>query len=308
MHWRDELMRRSAISFTSDVAQKQKKVTRLRDIAEALKLEHTVFALPFAYLGLWVGAGGSPTFGQFFWVTLAMVGGRTAGMALNRIVDLPLDRLNPRTKDWPVSAGRVKVPLLAGLAVAGAFLLFFSAARLNPLCLRLSPLALAGLVVYPYTKRFTWTCHFWLGAVLAMAPAAGWLAATGEWEGTIWPLSLGVLFWGAGFDILYALLDLDFDKEHGVYSIPKSFGLDRALSISGVCHLLAVLCFAWFGLEAGQGGWYWVGLLCVGALLLHEHRLVSPSRLDRINKAFFVVNGWISVALFLFTLMDLRIP
>ncbi|MBI3318265.1 MAG: UbiA family prenyltransferase, partial [Candidatus Omnitrophica bacterium] len=199
-------------------------MSRLADVAEALKLEHTIFALPFAYLGVWVAAaeggrttcnlsvvaaGGDPSWGTVGWVTLGMVGARTAGMALNRLIDLPLDRLNPRTQNWPVPAGRVKPAHLAVLAAAAAALFFFSAWRLNPLCLALSPVGLTLLVAYPYTKRFTWACHFWLGMVLACAPAAGWLAVTGRWDPAILPLCWGVLFWVAGFDILYALLDLD---------------------------------------------------------------------------------------------------
>lgn len=281
-------------------------MTRVKDLSEALKLEHTIFALPFAYLGLWVAAEGSPSWAVFGWATLSMVSARAAGMAVNRLVDLPLDRLNPRTKHWPVSTGRVGRPVLSALALGASALFFFSAAQLNPLCLRLAPLALGLMLFYPLTKRFTWTCHFWLGGVLAAAPLGGWLAVTGAWEPAVSGLVVGVLFWVAGFDILYALLDLDFDREHSVYSIPQRFGLERALRISTGCHGLALVGLAAFGLQTGQGGWFWTGLTCVAGLLLYEHRLVSPSRLDRINKAFFTVNGWISISLFLFTLLDLK--
>ena len=287
--------------------KEETELTRFRDIVEALKLEHTVFALPFAYLGAWAAAGGSPRWATVAWVTLAMVGGRTAGMALNRLIDLPIDRMNPRTKHWAVPAGRVKVWQLDLLAGAGAGALFFSAYRLNPLCFRLSPLALFLLVLYPYTKRFTWACHFWLGLVLGAAPAAGWLAVTGQWDRAIFPLTLGVAFWTAGFDILYALLDLDFDRRHGVYSIPQRFGLQKALWISRLCHTLSAVGFAVFGHFSGLGIWFWVGWSVLAGLLWYEHRLVVPGRLDRINKAFFTVNGWISVSLFLFTLLDLKL-
>lgn len=282
-------------------------MSNLRDVAEALKLEHTLFALPFAYLGLWVAAGGRPAWDTVGWVTLAMVGARTAGMALNRLIDLPLDRMNPRTKSWPVPAGRVKVGLLVVIAVGAAAFFFFSASRLNPLCLRLSPIALSIMVFYPYTKRFTWTCHFWLGLVLGAAPIGGWLAVTGRWEPAILPLSLGVLLWVAGFDILYALLDLDFDRAHGVYSIPQRFGIQTALNLSRLCHIFAVCAFGWFGVLAGLKGWFWVGWVVVAGLLHYEHVLVRPARLDRINKAFFTVNGWVSVSFFLFTLLGLKV-
>ncbi len=279
---------------------------RFRDVAEALKLEHTIFALPFAYLGLWTASGGAPAWATVGWVTLGMVGARTAGMAVNRILDRSLDRLNPRTKGWPVPAGRVTVPFLAGAAILAAGFFFFSAGRLNPLCLKLAPWALGLVLVYPTLKRFTWICHFWLGAVLACAPVGGWLAVTGRWEPEIVPLALAVLFWVAGFDILYALLDLDFDRTHRVYSIPQRFGMEAALAVSAACHLFAAAGLAWFGWISRAGAWFWIGWAGVTGLLCYEHRLVGPNRLDRINKAFFTVNGWISVSFFLFTLLDLK--
>ncbi len=276
------------------------------DVIEALKLEHTIFALPFAYLGVWVAARGSPSWSVVGWVTLAMVGARTAGMALNRLIDLPLDRLNPRTKSWPVPAGRVKMNLLAAIAAGAAAIFFLSASRLNPLCLRLSPVALCLLILYPYLKRFTWACHFGLGLVLGAAPIGGWLAVTGRWDPAILPLSIGVLLWVAGFDILYALLDLDFDRAHSVYSIPQRFGIQTALNLSRLSHLCAVFSFGWFGALAGLKGWFWVGWVVVAGLLHYEHALVRPARLDRINKVFFTVNGWVSVSFFLFTFLSLK--
>ncbi len=278
----------------------------LKEIVEALKLEHTIFALPFAYLGLWVAAGGDPSWAVVGWVTLAMVGARTAGMSLNRLIDLPLDRLNPRTRNWPVPAGRVSVPQLLSIAAVAAAIFFFCASRLNPLCLRLSPWVLVIMAIYPTLKRLTWACHFGLGLVLAGAPVGGWLAVTGYWEPTVLPLAAGVFFWVAGFDILYALLDLDFDRAYGVYSIPQHFGLQRALATSTLCHALAILSFIWFGWITGQGRWFWIGCALVAAFIIYEHKLVSPGRLDRVNRAFFTVNGWVSVSLFLFTLLDLK--
>lgn len=280
---------------------------KVRDVAEALKVEHTIFALPFAYLGLWAAANGHPSWATVGWVTLAMVGARSAGMAANRLIDLPIDRKNPRTKNWPVPAGRVKPALLAAIILAGAALLFLAASRLNPLCFWLAPVALALMLFYPVTKRFTWSCHFWLGLVLAAAPAAGWLAVTGAWNRELVPLITGVLFWTAGFDILYALLDLEFDRRYGVHSVPQRFGIERALAISRVCHIVAVLGFAGFGILFRVGFWYGVGVVVMAVLLAYEHSLVRPNRLDRINKAFFTVNGWISVSFFLLAWLDLRI-
>jgi 4-hydroxybenzoate polyprenyltransferase len=281
-------------------------MSRIRDIVEALKLEHTIFALPFAYMGVWVAARGNPSWHAVLWVTLAMIGGRTAGMAANRLIDRKIDRMNPRTQNWPTSAGKVKKPVLIIAFVVGVLLLFEAASRLNPLCLQLAPIALFLLVVYPSLKRFTWACHFGLGMVLGAAPVGGWLAVTGAWDPAVLPLFFGVLFWVAGFDILYALLDLDFDRQHGVYSIPQRFGLQRALTASRLCHIIAVICFMSFGFRAGQGFWYSIGLAVVAALLLYEHLLVGPGRLDRINKAFFTVNGWVSVSFFFFTWIGLK--
>ncbi len=278
----------------------------IRDIVEALKLEHTLFALPFAYLGVWAAAGGRPAWSTIGWVTLAMAAARSAGMAANRLIDRPIDRLNPRTKNWPVSAGRVKPVTLTAIIFVGAGLLVLSASRLNQLCLWLAPWALALMFFYPVTKRFTWTCHFWLGLVLAAAPAAGWLAVTGAWSQELIPLAAGVLFWVAGFDILYALLDLEFDRRHGVHSIPQRFGIGRALAISRACHIAAVLGFAGFGILVHGGFWYWAAVAVMAALLAYEHSLVQPDRLDRINKAFFTVNGWISISFFLLAWLDLK--
>ena len=279
---------------------------RLKDLSEALKLEHTVFALPFAYLALWVAAQGTPTGSVVVWATLAAVAARTAGMSFNRLIDLPLDRMNPRTQNWPVASGRIPPGFLTGLAILAAGLFFFSASQLNPLCLKLAPWALLLLLIYPMTKRWTWSCHFWLGGVLALAPLGGWLAVTGQWAWEVLPLSCGVLFWVAGFDLLYALLDLDFDREHSVYSFPKRFGLKSTLILSALCHFIAIGCFAWFGVLSARGVWFWLGWVGVAGLLVQEHCLVTPQRLDRINKAFFTVNGWVSVSLFLLTLLDLK--
>lgn len=286
-----------------------KKPGLIAEVADALKLEHTIFALPFAYIGFSVAWSRLPPaswFEKFLWVTAAMVAARTAGMALNRLIDLPIDRLNPRTKDWPVPAGRVKPAVLIALTLAAAAIFFFSASRLNPLCLKLSPIAFGLMVLYPQLKRFTWACHFGLGWVLACAPVGGWLAVSGRWELPLLPLFLGVLLWVAGFDILYALLDLDFDRRHGVYSIPQRFGLRKAVWISRLCHILSVIGFAAFGVLLHLGAWFWAGWWVMAALLWYEHRLVRADRLDRINKAFFTVNGWISVSFFLFTLLDLK--
>jgi 4-hydroxybenzoate polyprenyltransferase len=288
------------------MAAKKPRQRLIQDIVEALRLEHTIFALPFAYVGVWTAAEGSPSGRTIALVTAAMVGARTAGMALNRLIDLPIDRKNPRTQNWPVPSGRVKPSLLILLTVIALAVFFAAAYALNPLCARLSPAALMLLVVYPTMKRFSWLCHFWLGLVLAAAPTAGWLAVSGKWELELIPLFVGVFFWVSGFDILYALLDIDFDRREGVYSIPGHFGLQPALWISRIAHFLAVVAFGFFGIILNFQTWFWAGWALMAGLLIYEHRLVGPGRLEKINKAFFAVNGWISVLFFLFNWLELR--
>jgi len=281
---------------------------RLRDLAEALKLPHTIFALPFAYVGGWVAAEGFPGWRVLSWVTLAMVGARTAGMAWNRILDLPFDRLNPRTAGWPVSQGRVTPPLLALLALVATALFLYSAGRLNLLCLRLAPIALVALALYPMLKRFTWGCHWGLGIVLGMAPVGGWLAVTGQWDPRALVLAGAVTLWVAGFDILYGTLDLDFDRAHRLYSVPQRFGIGPALGVARWCHAGAVVLLGVFGMATQRMSAYWVGWLGVSALLLYEHWLVSPTDLRRVHQAFFTVNGWVSGGLLVATVIDCACP
>ncbi|MBI4227459.1 MAG: UbiA family prenyltransferase [Candidatus Omnitrophica bacterium] len=281
---------------------------KLRDVAEALKLPHTIFALPFAYLGGWAAANGFPGWQWFGWVTLAMVGARTAGMAWNRLLDLPFDRLNPRTASWPTAAGRVTPPILLALALAATALFLYSAARLNPLCLRLTPVALAGLTLYPFLKRFTWACHFGLGLVLGMAPVGGWLAVTGAWDPRPLWLLAAVALWVAGFDIVYSALDIDFDRAHRLYSIPQRFGIVSALRAARVGHAGMVIVLGAFGVATHRAGLFWLGWLAVAILLHYEHQLVSPSDLRRVNQAFFVINGWVSALLLVTTALDCRYP
>ena len=270
-----------------------------------VKFEHTVFALPFAYLGMLLAKKSWPGFAVFFWVTLAMVGARTCGMTLNRIIDLRIDGKNPRTANRPLVTGELNL-LSAGFLVLLSLVVFFiSAYELNPLCLKLSPLALLLLVGYHYVKRFSHLCHWTLGAVLAIAPVGGWIAATGVFSWKPAFLSLAVLFWVAGFDILYSLQDIDFDRANKLHSAPVYFGLPLALKISEYCHWATILFLILSGLILGLGILYWVGVLMAAALLKFEHVLVGDGDLSRINTAFFAINGWIGILLLVFTLLDL---
>lgn len=280
-------------------------LSKLKTFFELIKFEHTVFALPFAYMGMVLAQKRWPGFVVFLWVTLAMASARTAGMTLNRIIDRHIDAKNPRTKNRALVTGEFKILWAIGAVVAGVALLLLSSWQLNELCLKLSPVAFILLTGYHYAKRFTFLCHFILGAVLAVAPIGGWLAVTGVLAWPPFVLGLAVLFWVAGFDILYALQDLDFDRAANLHSIPVKYGESRALFISKICHLVTVLWLILFGFVAGLGPIYFVGVAVTAILLCVEHWLISEGGLSKINAAFFTVNGWIGILLFIFTLMEI---
>ena len=277
---------------------------KIRTFFELIKFEHTVFALPFAYMGLVLAARGWPGFRTFFFVTLAMASARTAGMTLNRLIDRNIDAQNPRTRNRPLPSGSFKTSWAWACAGVSAVLLVLSALALNPLCLKLSPVALACLTGYHYAKRFTAYCHWVLGAVLAIAPVGGWIAVAGSfaWQPVL--LALAVLFWVAGFDILYSLQDVDFDRSAGLHSVPVRWGVTQALRVSAVCHAATVFFLILVGFFAGLGIVYAAGLLITAALLHIEHSLVSEGDLSRLNTAFFTINGWIGILLLVFTGLD----
>ncbi|MHB1004841.1 MAG: UbiA-like polyprenyltransferase [Chloroflexota bacterium] len=265
---------------------------------EAVKFEHTVFALPFAYLGMVLAARGLPTVAQFFWITLAMGGARTLAMAANRLIDWRIDALNPRTAGRALPRGLVSVAEMAGLCVAAFAVLAFAAWQLNDLALQLMPLAAVWLVGYPYTKRFTWLSHWVLGVADGIAPVGGWIAVTGSlgWEPLV--MGLAVAIWIAGFDLIYACQDLDFDRAHGLYSIPAQFGVPAALRLSSFSHVLTVALLAVLGYGLGLGLPYWLGLAVAAGLLIYEHSIVHPHDLSRLDLAFFNLNGYIAVVVF----------
>ncbi len=277
---------------------------KIKTFFEMIKFEHTVFALPFAYLGLWMAKKSWPSWRVFLGVTFAMVAARTAGMTLNRLADREIDAKNPRTKKRALVTGDFSVSgawVIVGVSVV---IFFLAAALLNLLCLRLSPVALILLSGYHYVKRFSFLCHFALGAVLGIAPVGGWLAATGHFSWAPLPLALAVMAWVAGFDILYSLQDVDFDKSMELHSVPVRFGVTQSLKISFFCHVAAVLFLALFGFTAGLGILYAFGVLVTALLLKIEHHLVSDGDLSRLNTAFFTINGWIGILLFVFAVMD----
>ncbi len=279
-------------------------MNKIKTFFELIKFEHTIFALPFAYMGLWIAKKSWPSWRIFFGVTLAMVSARTAGMMLNRLADRAIDAKNPRTKNRALVTGEFSTSG-AWIAVAVSIVIFFVAASwLNPLCLKLSPIALVLLSGYHYVKRFSFLCHFALGAVLGIAPLGGWIASTGHFSWLPLPLALAVMCWVAGFDILYSLQDMDFDKSMGLHSIPAQFGVTQSLKISFFCHVAAVVFLTLFGFVAHLGILYAFGVLVTAILLKVEHHLVADGDLSRLNTAFFTINGWIGILLFVFAFLD----
>jgi 4-hydroxybenzoate polyprenyltransferase len=278
---------------------------RLRDTLELVKFAHTVFALPFALLSAFLAAGGLPRTRTLLLILLAMVAARTGAMAVNRLADRRIDARNPRTRGRALVTGSLSGGFVAALAVLSFGLLVVAAWALNPLALYLSPLAIAILVGYSYSKRFTWLCHAFLGLALAGAPLGAWIAVTGRLSWAPVVLGAAVLLWVAGFDIIYACQDYDFDRATGVQSLPARFGIERALKVSTALHAAMIVCLLGLPLFAPAGAFYVAGVLVAGALLLYEHRLVSARNLSRLDEAFFAANGLLSVALFLFGALDL---
>jgi 4-hydroxybenzoate polyprenyltransferase len=270
-----------------------------------VKIEHTLFALPFAFLSAFFAAHGLPNIAQIGWILLAMVGARSAAMAFNRLVDLPFDARNPRTANRALPQKQLSKGFVVVFILASSAVFVFAAAMLNSLALSLSPVALAIIIFYSYMKRFTWTTHFFLGLSLACAPVGAWVAIRGNISQVPLLLGLAVILWVTGFDIIYSCQDVAFDQGERLHSIPKRFGIARALWISGFLHACMVILLALLFLRMGLGVLSLAGLGLVTVLLAYEHSLVRPSDLSRVNAAFFTINGWISVLLFVTTGMDI---
>jgi 4-hydroxybenzoate polyprenyltransferase len=272
---------------------------------EMIKLEHTVFALPFALSGLILASPQLPGLSTVFFTILAFIGARSAAMTLNRVIDAGIDRANPRTKDRAIPAGRIKPGLALFFAVASFALMLYAASNLPILCLQLSPIAVFWLSFYSFTKRFTWLCHIVLGIALGGAALGGWVAAAGCLSGAApWLLALAVSTWVAGFDVIYACQDYAFDTSERVFSIPARFGIARALLISRALHLATVASLLGLGLSLHLGIFYWLGFTSVAVMLTYEHSLVKADDLSKVNAAFFNVNGFVSIACFITILLD----
>ncbi len=265
---------------------------------EMIKFKHTVFALPFAFMGAWLAQGGVPGGMVFLWIVLAMVGARTSAMGFNRIIDARFDRENPRTTGRAIPAGDIKMTEAWAMVLLAALLFFVSCAQLNPLTLQLSPVALGLTWFYSYTKRFTWFCHVVLGIALAFSPLGGFVAVKGSFAGFPWMLSAAVLFWVAGFDAVYACLDADFDRGRGLHSMPARFGRERAFKLAVLFHAVAFVLFTYTGIYCGLNIYYFVGIFITGLALFYQHLIVNPRDLSNISMSFFTMNGLISLTLF----------
>jgi 4-hydroxybenzoate polyprenyltransferase len=277
---------------------------RIRTVLEMIKFEHSVFALPFALVGALLAARatthGWPNLRQVLWIVVAMVAARSAAMTINRIVDLRYDRENPRTKTRALATGALTVSFAWAFTLAAAGLFLVAAWQLNPLALKLAPLALAILFFYSYTKRFTHWSHLFLGFALGISPAAAWIAITGCLDWRMLILCAAVTLWVGGFDVLYACQDVQFDSEAGLYSVPKRFGIANALWISRSMHVGVVILLSWLAASFGLPWPAWAGIVVVAALLGYEHSLVKANDLSKLNAAFFTVNGYISMLFLLF--------
>ncbi|WP_400163789.1 UbiA-like polyprenyltransferase [Brevibacillus sp. TJ4] len=284
---------------------------KLKIILEMIKFEHSIFALPFAFMGAVLGnivvEGSWPTWMEIFWVTVAMVGARSAAMSLNRLIDRVIDAKNPRTANRAIPAGLISVTEVTLFIVVSFLVMFAAAFQLNDLAVKLLPLAVFVLVLYSYTKRFTWMCHFILGVAIGFGPLGGWVATTGQVDAVGLILFASVLFWTAGFDIIYACQDADFDRKEGLYSMPSRFGVANALAVARLCHVITFIGLVSLYVVADLSIWFLVGVLISGAILVYEHTLVKPTDLSKLDVAFFNMNGVLSVVMFVFTMIDLVI-
>ena len=279
-------------------------LAKLRTYLEMIRFAHTVFALPFAFMGAVLAAGGIPAGRTLWWILVAMVGARSGAMGTNRIADRYLDSLNPRTRDRALPQRRIALGEAVTFVVVSFGVFLFSAWMLNPLCFALAPLAILIVCGYSYTKRFTAGSHLVLGLSLALAPIGAWVAVRGEIGAPALVLGLGVLFWVAGFDILYAFQDVDFDRRAGLFSIPARLGTGKGLVIAGVFHGLTICCLALLIPPLRLGPIYGIGLACAAILLFYEHRLVHRHGLAKLDTAFFNVNGALSIGMLLATVGD----
>ena len=282
-------------------------INKLKAYAELIKFEHTIFALPFAISAVFIVEKGLPSLDKLFWILVAVIAGRTAGMAFNRFFDLPFDKLNPRSKNWASVSGKVKSLEIFLLAIFSSIVLVFSAYQLNQLAFYLSPVAILLLILYPLGKRFTNYVHLMLGAVYFIIPIAVSVALKGTVELSSVFLGLGMAFWVSGFDILYALQDIEFDRKIGLHSIPAKYGIKKAIFFARFFHFLTLIFLVLTGVYAGLSYIYYIGLAFLTGFLVYEHLLIKENDLSKINKAFFTINGFISILFMVIVILDIYI-
>ena len=278
---------------------------KLKIILEMIKFEHTVFALPFAIMSAFIAEEGLPPLTKLGWILVAMVGARSCAMAFNRLADAEIDSQNPRTATRAIPAGLITKGAVWFFTLVSAGLLVCAAWRLNPLAFALSPVALAVIMGYSFTKRFTALSHLWLGLALSISPVGAWIAIKGQFDWTPIILCCVVLLWTAGFDIIYACQDVNFDRKHGLHSIPARIGIRWALWVSSALHLIAVLLLFGIPLLTELGLFYYIGVGIVVLIFTYEHAIVKPDDLSRVNLAFFTLNGMISLVLMALSIADI---
>jgi 4-hydroxybenzoate polyprenyltransferase len=281
--------------------------THPRRFASLVKIEHTVFALPFAYVGAFLAVDAVPSAHDLVWITVAMVGARSLAMALNRLIDAEIDARNPRTAGRELPAGRLTRAQVVAFCLASLAVFLVAVWQLDPICRWLWPIPVAGFVIYPYLKRVTWLAHLWLGAVDALAPMGAWVAIRGDLPWQAWALGGAVAAWVAGFDLFYSLFDVEIDRAQGLHSWATRWGERGVFRGARVLHLLTVWLLAAVGAGLDVGLLYWLGVAVVAGLLSYEHSLVRPGDLRRLDAAFFTMNGVISVTFFAFVLADVLV-
>lgn len=278
---------------------------KIKAYFDNIVFSHSVFALPFAYIGAFLASAGHPSFHDFFWVTVAMVGARSAAMALNNYIDLKYDKMQPRFAMRPMVTGQIQPREAVGFIVISLAIFLVAAAQLNSLALKCWPLGVAPLVIYPYTKRFTWACHLVLGVALAAAPVGAWIAIRGDVTWSILFLGGAVGIWIAGFDVIYGCQDVEFDKRHQLNSIPVKFGVKRALEITKLMHVISIAAFVAAGLLYGLTYLYYVGVALAAGVLVYQHSLITAEDFSQVNPAYFLRNGLVGILIFAFTFFSL---
>ncbi|NLV17071.1 MAG: UbiA family prenyltransferase [Syntrophomonadaceae bacterium] len=280
-------------------------LSRFSGFLNLIDFQHSIFGLPFAYLGAFLALPGFPGWSDLLWITVAMIGARTAALCMNRAIDVHIDAKNPRTVDWSLVKGEFSLELTWGVALFSLLVLGLAAWQLNPLCLLLSPLAILVLWGYSYTKRFTWWCHLILGLAIGMGPMGGWIAVAGQidWQPVL--LAMAVAFWVAGFDIMYACQDIEFDRQEGLFSIPARFGTHGALMFARTFHFFTVALFVFAGVAMGLGWPYYLGVGAAGIILVYEHTLINADNLNLVNLAAFKINHYVAPTIFAMALLDI---